>query len=216
MAVRDFGHGPNLHFIAADANHLPFKDEVFEALLSIRVFHHMPDPARFMNEAARVLVKGAHAIIQYGNKRNPLRMVRRGLSSFRHDHQSIPGGTLWGTHPAYFRKLARNAGLEPHRVRGTGFLHQFVRAAPILSLPGQILEPVLDTIFGPMRLAPEAIEDLEKTTGSRPAQRPMHLQEILACPACRGALASESEALRCTACNRTFPRRGKILDLRLI
>jgi SAM-dependent methyltransferase len=44
--------------VAADASRLPVRDGSAQAVLGLDVLHHLPDPAAFFSEAARVLVPG--------------------------------------------------------------------------------------------------------------------------------------------------------------
>lgn len=50
--------GPNVGFLRADAQHLPFRDESFDAVVSIAMLHLIPDPAVAIAEMVRVLRPG--------------------------------------------------------------------------------------------------------------------------------------------------------------
>lgn len=50
--------GPNVGFIRADAQHLPFRDESFDAVVSIAMLQLIPDPAVALAEMVRVLRPG--------------------------------------------------------------------------------------------------------------------------------------------------------------
>ena len=205
--------GPNHHFIAADAYHLPFRDGTFNGLLSVRVFHHMANPQGYLDEVGRVMEPGGRAVVEFANKRNLMRIVRRGPSSFRHDHISYDGDMLFGTHPAYFKEAARLAGLELRRSEGTGSSDQIVRLSPLLRWPGRVVEPVVDGVLGMTGLAPQIFADLEKVGGEK-ADATL-LMDVLVCPACQNRLRDEGSALACMTCGRVFERRGEILDFRL-
>ena len=43
--------------IIADAEHLPFKNEVFAKVVSVTVLEHSPNPLNFLKEQYRVLKK---------------------------------------------------------------------------------------------------------------------------------------------------------------
>ncbi|HEX8525145.1 MAG TPA: methyltransferase domain-containing protein [Tepidisphaeraceae bacterium] len=213
MAAEKFA-APNHFFIAADAYRLPFKADIFNGLLSVRVFHHMEKPDKAMDEVARVLAPGGHAVIEYSNKRNLLRVLRYGAASFKQDHISYDGDMLFGTHPSYFAELAQRAHLVVRRSRGIGTYDQLVRHAPLLKKPGRVLEPVLDRTLGAMNLAPSIFADVEKT-GGQPAGAGTMLADILACPACKSNLRDEQMQLACTSCGKSFPVRGRIYDFRI-
>jgi ubiquinone/menaquinone biosynthesis C-methylase UbiE len=54
---------PNSRFAVADAEHLPFGDAAFTAVLCTNSFHHYPDPARAVREMARVLAPGGRLVL---------------------------------------------------------------------------------------------------------------------------------------------------------
>ncbi len=53
-ARRRYG-GPAVRFVAGDAEHLPFPDDSFDAVLSVEATHCYSDASRFLREAFRVL-----------------------------------------------------------------------------------------------------------------------------------------------------------------
>lgn len=58
MLARARARLPAAEFVRGRAESLPFASGQFGALLCIYVIHHLQDPARFVTEAARVLVRG--------------------------------------------------------------------------------------------------------------------------------------------------------------
>ena len=54
---------PNLRFAIADAEHLPFHDAAFTAVLCTNSFHHYPDPGLAVREMARVLTPGGRLVL---------------------------------------------------------------------------------------------------------------------------------------------------------
>jgi len=78
VAAETYSGQDGLYFVAANAYHLPFRAGSFDAGLSNRTFHHMAHPQAFLDELGRVLRSGAHAVLEYSNKRNLLRVVRYG------------------------------------------------------------------------------------------------------------------------------------------
>jgi SAM-dependent methyltransferase len=202
-----------VYFVAANAYHLPFRPGSFDAGISIRTFHHMASPQDFLAELGRVLRRGAHALLEYSNKRNVLRMARRGRSSLRRDHEEY-GDLLFGTHPGYLRELASSAGFGIGRTAGTGFFTRFVtertqKAAGALGA----LESVADRLLGGLDLAPVSFAELVKRSGE--AREPaVGLAEILQCPACGGAVAENEGGMTCEACARTYPRVGAVYDFK--
>lgn len=58
----DVARGPMIHVIA-DAHDLPFADASFDAVLAIAVLQYLPDPARAMMQAHRILKPGGLAYV---------------------------------------------------------------------------------------------------------------------------------------------------------
>jgi SAM-dependent methyltransferase len=50
--------------VAADAHHLPFRDEVFDAVVSFHTFEHLYDPPSAAHELYRVLKPGGRLLLQ--------------------------------------------------------------------------------------------------------------------------------------------------------
>ena len=55
--------GPNVGFIRADAQRLPFRDGTFDAVTSLAVLQLIPDPSATLAEIARVLKPGGRVAI---------------------------------------------------------------------------------------------------------------------------------------------------------
>ncbi len=53
----------NLHFMRADSRFLPFRNEVFDYVVSFGVFHHTDSPKKCVLEAFRVLKEGGTAFV---------------------------------------------------------------------------------------------------------------------------------------------------------
>ena len=217
MAVQSYGDRGDVYFIAANAYHLPFRDQTFSAGISVRVFHHMNDPKKFFTECARVLRESSHLLLEYSNKRNVARLLKRPRRSLNKNHEEY-GDLLFGTHPQYFKEVAQAAGLQVESTTGTGFFPRFItkktlRVAPLLS----IAERVIDALLGPLELAPMHFTDLKKKSNVSPHASEYTgatLADILQCPACGGSLTESELQMLCTSCHRSYPRIGKVFDFR--
>jgi ubiquinone/menaquinone biosynthesis C-methylase UbiE len=215
MAEKEYGMKKDIFFIAANAYHLPFKDEVFDAAITIRTFHHMNLPKKFFQEFSRVLRPRAEVLFEYSNKRNILRILKKGRRSLRKDHEEY-SEWQFGTHPAYLKNIAKEVGFEVERTVGTAFFPRFLTEKtlflePILGL----LETIFDLTLGRIGFAPMNFARLWKKSGAGTTESPgSELSDILKCPACRGDVETINEGFRCISCARLFPKNGKVIDFR--
>ena len=62
----------DLSAVAGDAGRLPFRDASVDALTIVDAFHHLPDQAAAIREAARVLAPGGALVIREFDPTHPL------------------------------------------------------------------------------------------------------------------------------------------------
>ena len=219
----------NIYFIAADVYHLPFRDNIFDCGLSVRLFHHINAPRSFLREISRVFREGAGIVLSYSNKRNLLRILKHGSKALQHDHEQY-GEMLFGTHPVYFDKLCKNEKLVVNTTRGTGFLDQIFRdraslnqlfdRMSFLAQPLLVIEDIMDFAFGRLHLLPNHFALLnkrsEKKSSSVDSGSCRELIDIMACPDCRSShLTKQEKTYTCSGCGKIYPIYGKIIDFRL-
>jgi len=70
-----------LHFFAADAQHLSFRSESFDAVLNVESSHCYPDEGRFLNEVKRVLRVGGYFLIADFRPLNQLASLRSAITT---------------------------------------------------------------------------------------------------------------------------------------
>ncbi len=70
QAQNRLGQGVRFLYVAADAYHLPFVANLFDAATMIRTIHHLADPNLALHEVRRVLKAGAVFLLEYANKQN--------------------------------------------------------------------------------------------------------------------------------------------------
>ncbi len=61
------GHYSNMPYVVSDGQHLPFKEESFNAMTCLEVLEHVVDPSAVIKEAFRCLKKEGHFIILVPN-----------------------------------------------------------------------------------------------------------------------------------------------------
>ncbi|MBI3115197.1 MAG: glycosyltransferase [Candidatus Kerfeldbacteria bacterium] len=119
-AARQLGLSHRMRFAVADAEHLPFLNRQFDAVLTAASFHHFPHPANALRELRRVVRPGGLIVLELEPQRWPYRTVFRLLGPLRRvfrnqEHgvqHSLGDDTTQGFTAAELRALCRNANLE--------------------------------------------------------------------------------------------------------
>lgn len=110
--------GRQVGFLRADAQQLPFRDEVFDAATSLAVFQLIPDPVAAVSEIVRVLKPGGRVAIMVptAGPAKSLKFLARGGARWFGDDE--------------LGDIFENVGLVGVRVRTQGFI-QWVRGTKL-------------------------------------------------------------------------------------
>ena len=110
--------GRQVGFLRADAQQLPFRDEVFDAATSLAVFQLIPDPVAAVSEIVRVLKPGGRVAIMVptAGPAKSLKFLSRGGARWFDDDE--------------LGDIFENVGLVGVRVRTQGFI-QWVRGTKL-------------------------------------------------------------------------------------
>ncbi len=141
----------DLSLLAANAYHLPFADGSQDALISIRMMHHLEDADKFLGEVHRVLQPGGVAIIEAANK-NHTKLFLRSLATFnwkkwnsnwvdvgRSGLQETGSFHLIRNYkPSYLQSKIESAGLQVVRRKSISWL----RRTPLTRLPDFMVDSV--------------------------------------------------------------------------
>ncbi len=206
----------NIFFVAADAYHLPFKENTFNGGISIRVFHHMNLPDKFLGEIFRVMGTGSKFVMDYANKFNPLRIIAKPHKSFKKDHEEYEP-LLFGTHPTFFKKTSKQVGYKYLTSLGTGFFPRFITEKTVFLSPiFYVLEFIFDNTLGYFDLGPRTVA-LIKKPGEVVNENinDKDIKDILICPLCSGDLDfSDPTSVTCKKCSKKFAINKNIYDFR--
>ncbi len=208
---------PNIHFVAANAYHLPFRNQSFDVALSIHTFAHINAPRRFLSELARVVRDGSRLVVEYPNKRSFVRVLKDGLRAFESSREEFTD-LFYGTHPAFFEELCEGVGLRVLRTRGSGYLARVLDKVAFVDLPLRVAEFTLMNAPITRSMAPRNFTQLLKSPGDGNGEESTAadgILDILACPVCgQSLIESGKESLSCRGGGHDFERKGRIIDLR--
>ena len=216
MAAETYKNEKNIFYVAADAYHLPFKDNTFSSGISVRVLHHMNRPVNFLKEVNRVMIKNSKFVMDYANKSNLFRIFAKPSLALKKDHEEYEP-LLFGTHPAFFKTLAKDAGFKTEKMLGTGFFPRFItEKTEFLQPVFKVLEVLFDNTLGYINLGPRTVAQIKKVEGVEIDNLSLDIKDILACPAenCKGDIKVEGETAICVKCSKKYAFKNSIFDFR--
>lgn len=108
---------------------LPFKDHFFDAVISVRTFHHLQDPNQAIKEISRITRPGGFFVIEFANKNrfiNILRSVIRGNFNFLIEIKPVDislkrnSAPFLSYHPSQIKTLLLTNGFNIEKVLSVG------------------------------------------------------------------------------------------------
>jgi ubiquinone/menaquinone biosynthesis C-methylase UbiE len=201
-------------YIAADANHMPFRPSSFDCAVMIRVFHHMQDSQMILTELQRVIGNGGSLVFNYSNKLSARQLILWMFHPTRENLLSMKprglGTELISHHPAYIQQLLKQKEFKLTKSLGAGIFDKLPDPSGRLISLAEAFAP----IFGTIKLAPWINCQAVVSSGGA-LEIGKNLDDLLLCPACHGELIHQSNACTCTGCERSFPIDDGILDFRI-
>jgi SAM-dependent methyltransferase len=196
--------GPRCRYVCADLYRLPFDDQALDAVVQVRVLHHVEDVPAAFAEVARVLAVGGSYVLEFANQRHAKAIARHlagrhPVDPFRSPrHEFVP--LNWNFHPGYVEGALEDAGLAIRRRRAVSHfrLPALKRRASALRLAR--LDALLGGPLGRLALAPSQFVRASRLTG------PPSAGALWRCPACGEALPiEEPSGVPCPRCGRFWP-----------
>ena len=222
------GQFPNCILIAANAYKMPFKKDVFDGGLMVRVLHHIERREKYIKELARVLKKDAEYIQEYANKIHLKARVRaflrkdkdfNSLEPFQQPTIHLEGAKGDGVqflnyHPKYIEKLFEQEDFEIEDKQGCSFLRvpllKKVFGTNILTF----IEKCLQKMFPKSNIPPSIFIKTELEVGDDEGEYP-ELKDILACPNCKSSLSIDENNCYCEKCEKKYFRKNGVWDFRI-
>ena len=211
----------NIYYIAANAYHLPFRNDCFDAAMMIRVLAHIELPLEVLNEAYRILAPGGNFILEFSNKRHLLEILRGllGLSSVSpFTLEPAPRGELtFNFHPEYIKRKLAEVGFAAQIYLSVSNLRNDLVKRLFNSRALMMLESPLQYLFAPARLGPSVFVGSQKPLSRLPIGIPNSLEDLLCCPACSvHPLVFHQNEISCPNCNESYIIDDEIIDLRIV
>ncbi len=227
MAAAENKEKKNIYYIAADAYNLPFKNDVFNFGISIRVLHHLNRPIEFIESLNRILKNNKYVVITFTNRRNFFRIFKYRYESFKKEHSEL-SEMIYGTHPKLFKRISVSSGFDIKKIKGSGFIHQIANASEKfenfiskhkrLNTLFVLIDIIFNYIFGSINLSLVQFVLLKKNSKNTVIEETTFntIEDILKCPVCNEIyLVKKKKYYHCIKCKRKYPIKNKIIDFRI-
>jgi ubiquinone/menaquinone biosynthesis C-methylase UbiE len=221
---------PNTVLISANAYHLPFKDNTFDAGLMVRVLHHIEKPMEYFIEAYRVFNNKSVYIQEYANKMHIKAMIKGILhldfSVFSKDPYQQPTkenyeGARKGSyvpffnyHPIWIKDTFEKTGFKILSVKGCSFFRiNFLKRifnTKLLLFFEKIAQSTLSWSNTSPSIFVKSTVEKEHTDLVN-----MQLEDILQCPKCHGKINIEKNSAVCRDCKKEYLKKENIWDFRV-
>jgi ubiquinone/menaquinone biosynthesis C-methylase UbiE len=223
-AVERWGHDPRFVFVAGNVYQLSLAKASLDALVMVRVMHHLADVPAALAQLRRTLHGSSVAVLEYANKRNLKALGRWWLR--RQDWSPLDREPVefvklnFDFHPQWMNEQLETAGLSIERQLAVSHFRMpwFKRLASAQTLAK--MDSILFGVGGHYPVAPSVFVKTRPVTSAASVEPDPSLGEIadlFACPVCSGdrALAWEhDDLLVCQACGTRYAKREGIWDFK--
>lgn len=224
QAVAQWGDDPRFVFAAGNIYQLSLAKASLNALVMVRVMHHLADVPTALKQIQRVLRGGNAAVLEYANKRN-VKSVARWLVGRQTwsplDLMPIEFVKLnFDFHPRWMTKQFDDAQLTVKKQFAvshfrTPLLKRNVSAATLARVDSWLFGPA-----GHYPLAPSVFVQVEaEKDGDNQLLRTdvTDITDVFSCPACSGDRTFKLEhetQLVCQLCSKRYAKRDGIWDFK--
>jgi SAM-dependent methyltransferase len=213
-AQQRLGRAGRFIYVAANLYHLPVAPRSCDAVVTVRVLHHVADVPAALQEIVGVLRPGGVYLLEYANKRNAKAVARyllrrQAWSPFGAEPYEF-AELNFDFHPAWIARQLARAGLRVEAgLAVSHFRHPFFKR---LASPESLAaaDGAFQRVGAAWKLAPSIFlrSRLADSGGDAP-------DALFRCPACGGlTLEQEPAALRCAACASVWPAVDGLYDFR--
>lgn len=223
-AAERWGNDRRFVFVAGNVYALPLATGVLDAVVMVRVMHHLADVGRALAQIRRAMHRDSIAVLEYANKRNLKALAR--WAARRQDWSPLDTEPVefvelnFDFHPAWMWSRFEDARLRVQRQLAVShfrlpLLKNRVPAGALAKVDSWLFElggryPLAPSVFvqatardaDPRRIGAVDVDDLAT---------------LLRCPVCfsEGSLARvDADLLACDECDSHFARRSGVWDFK--
>lgn len=222
---------PNIELIAANAYFLPFKDNVFDGALMVRVLHHIEDPQKCISEIFRTQSDNGIYIQEFANKIHIKASIKAlftlnfsffNISPYQQPDKHHYEGTKKGSHvlflnyhPKYIHKILTEAGYIIEKKYGCSFLRINILKKIFKTDFLLFWENIFQNILSFTNFSPSIFIKAVAKKESNKKEDSKRIEDILVCPQCKGELEITSKKAVCRHCKKEYIKKDNIWDFRV-
>lgn len=221
---------PNVELIAANAYKMPFKEDVFDGALMVRVLHHIENPLEYFIELKRILGDKAEYVQEFANKVHIKAVVRalfkRNFKFFSQEPFAQPSitmsegsnnveGIFYNFHPKHVKNLLAQNGFSVKKKVGCSFLRLPFLKKLFNDNTLLFLEKIMRATLSWTNISPSIF--FETSLKKETEQKHMYerFEDTLCCPQCKGDLEIVADSATCKKCNSVFKKESNVWDFRV-
>lgn len=223
-AVTKWGNDPRFIFVAGNIYQLSLAKASLDALVMVRVMHHLADVQLALRQLRKTLHGGSTAILEYANKRNLKAMVRwlTGRQAWSPlDPMPVEFVALnYDFHPAWMWDQFARAGFAVQQQMAvshfrTPWLKRRVAASTLAKVDSWIFATGGRYPLSPSVFVQAVAQAASQAIGTFPPSD--DLTQLFACPDCgedRTLVQDNPERLTCRTCGKHYAKRDGIWDFK--
>lgn len=221
-AVDRWGHDSRFVFVAGNVYQIPLASASLDALVMVRVMHHLADVDRALAQLRRVMHGKSTAVLEYANKRN-VKAIGRWLMQ-RQSWSPFAQGPVefvelnFDFHPGWMQAHMEKAGLRQRRRWAVSnlrlpVLKRFIPAARLARFDRMLFGygewyPLSPSVFVQAD-APDALPPSARVGG-----QPL-LAGLFRCPRCGSEeLTLGADRVACDRCHVCYVKRDSVWDFK--
>lgn len=209
-------------FVAANVYNLPFKKEVFDAALSVRLLHHLEDPKQFFFGISNIVVPRGYFVLEYANKKHFIEKIRyfigkSKINPFKLEPEKRGEDLFYNFHPKFIKNILKNHSFKITKIiSSSNFRSQALKK--ILGTKILLaLENAFRFILSPIKFGPSIFVLAQKSPKEiMPEIKTKDLHDLLICPKCSSEeLIFLKTEVRCKGCGKYYSIIDGVYDLRV-
>lgn len=224
---------PDVELIAGNVYKMPFRKNVFDGAMMIRVLHHIENVDDCFTEIHRIMADNSLYVQEFANKIHIKAFIRAMLhfnwkffSKEPYEHplsnKEAEGtskglkGIFYNFHPKYVKEHLEENGFKIEDKYGCSFLRIPLLKRIINEEIMLFFERIFQKILSWSNISP-SIFYLNKVVKNNKKQLYENLKDILVCPNCKSELTFESPiSCTCKKCKKEYKKEDDIWDFRVL